>query len=90
LVFRWNDVVPAYSYILDRPCCLALVHLLSLDPETGAIRPYVEIQDASHDLTGCHVPRNADETAMATGLLDTLLAVILDMPRAVSAAVKQQ
>lgn len=101
LVSQLNDVVPAYSYVLVRPCCLVLVHLSSLYPEPGAIQPCAEIQDASLDLTDCRVPRNVDEAAVVAALdalldvllaafLDTLLAVVLDMARAVSAASKQQ
>lgn len=98
LASRPYDVVPVNSYVLVRPCCLALVHLLSLYPEPGAIQPCAEIQDASLDLTDCRVPRNADEAAALDALLDvllaacldTLLAVVLDMVRAVSEAAKQQ
>ena len=74
---------------------------MSLCPEPGAIQPCAEIQDASLDLTDCRVPRNVDEAAAVVALdalldvlpaafLDTLLVVVLDMVRAVSAVAKQQ
>ena len=98
LASRPYDVVPANSYVLVRPCCLVLVHLLSLYPEPGATQPCAEIQDASLDLTDCRVPRNANDAAALDALLDvllaafldTLLVVVLDMVRAVSAVAKQQ
>jgi hypothetical protein len=101
LASRPYDVVPANSYVLVRPCCLVLVHLLSLYPEPGAIQLCAEIQDASLDPTDCRVPRNVDEAAVVVALdalldvlpaafLDTLLAVVLDMIRAVSAGPAKQ